>query len=157
MIPNLDFQHDRVSLEVDGHKKTVLLNEQGNLNAGSQCKSLHIQRPIGEKLGDLSVLDDHQSSFRRFFWVNNVPKYGLRGQHAHKECVETIVSISGKVDLLLIDRTGHMDFLTLGSSAIVLPPRVWIVLRFHSVTSCVLVGCSHYYEPDDYIFDFSEL
>lgn len=151
------FYENCVEVLLGEREVKIAINQAGYLNAGSRCSTSLINTYSDPKAGTLSVYERGNECFERVFWITDVPKMGLRGNHAHKECEQTLVGLSGGVDVLLIDNKRHVDCLRLGKFAIKVPPRVWVVLRFHSITSSVMVGCSHAYDPADYIYDITSL
>jgi UDP-2-acetamido-3-amino-2,3-dideoxy-glucuronate N-acetyltransferase len=94
---------------------------------------------------------------RRFFFVSDVPGREVRGEHAHKTLHEFLVCLRGSVSVMLDD--GHvrdeirLDEPTLGLHV---PPQVWRVVYKFSHDALMLSLCSHVYDPDDYIRDYSD-
>lgn len=94
---------------------------------------------------------------KRFFFISGVPEGEMRGVHAHKECEQLLICISGSV-------TVHMDLgpnnlplkfvLTRPDAAIYMPKLVWGGQSNFSSNTVLLVLASHLYDPDDYVHDY---
>jgi dTDP-4-dehydrorhamnose 3,5-epimerase-like enzyme len=93
----------------------------------------------------------------RFFVVRDVPSREVRGEHAHKTLHEFLVCLKGSFAVMLDDGFVRdevaMDSPTLGLHV---PPQVWRVVYKFSPDAVMLSLCSHVYDPDDYIRDYSE-
>ena len=93
----------------------------------------------------------------RFFVVSDVPSREIRGEHAHKTLHEFLVCLKGSFAVMLDDGVVRdevaMDSPTLGLHV---PPQVWRVVYKYSPDAVMLSLCSHVYDPDDYIRDYSE-
>lgn len=94
---------------------------------------------------------------KRFFQVFGVPSADVRGEHAHKECHQILVCISGSVKALLDDGVSRQE-VTLDSPDIFLhiPPLVWGTQYSYSQNAVLGVFASHEYDPNDYIRSYSE-
>jgi hypothetical protein len=93
----------------------------------------------------------------RYFITFGVPHEENRGEHAHRECAQFLLSAGGSCTVMVDDgaaREEHvMDRPTMG---IYIPPLVWAAEFNHSPDSRLLVFASHHYDPDDYIRDYDE-
>lgn len=95
---------------------------------------------------------------KRFFLISGVPQGEMRGVHAHRECEQLLVCISGSV-------TVHMDFgppnmpkkflLDRPDVALYMPPLVWGQQSHFSADAILLVLASHLYNAEDYIHDYA--
>lgn len=94
---------------------------------------------------------------RRFFVIRDVPVGASRGAHAHRECEQLVVVLSGSCRISLIDAQGKDD-LTLGSplDALYVPTMVWLETKDFAPGTVMLVLASHGYDPDDYIRSLRE-
>ena len=93
----------------------------------------------------------------RFFFVSKVPQGEPRGIHAHKECHQFLVCVSGSVKALVDDGKFRKE-IVLDSSNIGLhmPPLTWGAQYDYSDDAVLLVLASHTYDPDDYLHDYDE-
>jgi hypothetical protein len=93
----------------------------------------------------------------RYFITFGVPNEEGRGEHAHRECAQFLLSAGGSCKVMVDDGTSREEFLmdrpTLG---IYIPPLVWGAEYDHSTDSRLLVFASHHYDPADYIRDYGE-
>lgn len=94
---------------------------------------------------------------RRWFLVYDVPGREVRGEHAHRQCHQFLVCVSGRVNVAVDDgeKRGEvvLDDPTLG---IYVPPMVWASQFGYEEGAVLLVLASHPYESDDYIRSYDE-
>lgn len=92
----------------------------------------------------------------RVFWISRVPTGGMRGGHAHRKSDEAVVCLSGHATVRLATPTATREFhLRDGSSAVYLPPMIWIDLLDFSADAILLALASCPYSESDYFRDFS--
>ena len=105
--------------------------------------------------GMLTVFEGSSLGFevRRVFVVHGMAD-AIRGMHAHKECTQALVAISGQVSVDCETRFESARY-ELGSpiEALVLPPMTWATQTFKTSRSILLVACNRPYEEEDYIRD----
>lgn len=94
---------------------------------------------------------------KRCFWIFDVPSKNIRGEHAHKECHQFLICVSGSVKVVLDDGKNRVE-VNLDNSAIGLhiQPGVWAIQYKYSANAVLIVLASHAYDPNDYIRDYSE-
>lgn len=93
---------------------------------------------------------------RRFFLVFGVPNRESRGAHAHRECHQFLVAVSGSVNVIVSD--GFVsDEIVLDDPSIGLymPPMIWGIQYKYTAEATLLVLASHEYDPQDYIRNYS--
>lgn len=110
--------------------------------------------------GDLAVIEFAEAlPFKpeRCFWTYAIPGSQVRGEHAHRECSQFLVSAHGACRLRLDDGTSSEE-ITLGRPelGVLVPPMVWVEASGHSESSVLFVLASHAYDPEDYIRDYHE-
>ena len=94
---------------------------------------------------------------KRFFLVHDVPSREVRGQHAHRECHQFLVCVSGSCRVIADDGKRRQEFLlNRNSLGLYLPPMVWAAQFDYSADAALLVLASHAYNPRDYIRDYDE-
>lgn len=71
-----------------------------------------------------------------------------RGGHAHKECWQVFVCMSGVTHIKIED---EQLIMTAPTQAIIIPPNTMFSYSLTKDTIC-LVLCSHLYDPEDYIY-----
>jgi acetyltransferase-like isoleucine patch superfamily enzyme/dTDP-4-dehydrorhamnose 3,5-epimerase-like enzyme len=94
---------------------------------------------------------------KRCFWVFDVPSKDVRGEHAHKECHQFLICVSGNVTVMLDDGSKRVEIkLDSPSLGLHIPPGVWGVQYKYSANTVLVVLASHIYDAEDYIRDYSE-
>lgn len=121
--------------------------------------SLHKFHLVNDLRGNLSVGEfEKEIPFtpRRYFTVFGVPNKEVRGEHAHKECQQFLICVSGSCSVLVDDGKNREEY-TLDSvdKGIYLPAMTWGVQYKYSKDAVLLVFASHYYDAEDYIRDYS--
>ncbi|MEB2782126.1 FdtA/QdtA family cupin domain-containing protein [Algoriphagus sp. C2-6-M1] len=92
---------------------------------------------------------------QRCFWISGVKEGDTRGNHAHWQESQVIVSMVGKVHLEIHSALGEIHHFELNSpeQAVFIPPLNWLIARF--TLNSVLLGMSDQaFSEDDYIRDF---
>lgn len=91
----------------------------------------------------------------RVFVINDVPPLQKRGFHAHRECHQLLICVSGSLRVSVNDgSTAHDFYLDSPSHALYLPPMTWGEQSEYSKGAILLVLASHPYDAQDYISDF---
>ena len=94
---------------------------------------------------------------KRIFLVHSVPSIESRGAHAHKECHQFLICVSGSVHVIVDDGVEKFEFtLDSPSQAVYMPPMTWGTQYRYSTDAVLLVLASHAYDPNDYIRSYSE-
>lgn len=122
--------------------------------------TLHHAPTIKDLRGDLSTRELGAGlpfRPRRYFMVSGVRSREVRGEHAHRECKQLLVCLSGSVSCV-VDDGEHRQEVVLDSPdlALYLPPMVWGVQYKYSHDAVLLVLASDRYDPDDYIRDYDD-
>lgn len=94
---------------------------------------------------------------RRFFTVFGVPSKEVRGEHAHRECTQLLVCLTGSV-AVVVDDTRDREEVRLDDPGVglLIPPMVWDIQYRYSPDAVLLVLASHEYDSDDYIRDYDQ-
>jgi UDP-2-acetamido-3-amino-2,3-dideoxy-glucuronate N-acetyltransferase len=93
----------------------------------------------------------------RYFLVFNVPSMETRGEHAHRDCHQFLICVSGRCSLIADDGNNRQEFLLESpSQGVYLPPMTWGIQYKFSADATLLVFASHYYDPSDYIRNYEE-
>lgn len=94
---------------------------------------------------------------RRYFITFDVPNARIRGEHAHRTCEQFLVCVRGSCALVVDDGRQREEILldrpTLG---VHVPPMIWATEYKHSSDSTLMVFASQYYDPGDYIRNYSD-
>lgn len=119
-----------------------------------------IDMPVFKLNGGNLVIHNKPELFfdtKRIFYLYNVPKNKIRGEHAHKELQELIIAIQGSFEVELLDAMSKKKYF-LGDSkkGLHVIPGIWIRLKNFSDDAVALVLASDNYIDEDYIRDFKE-
>lgn len=142
--------------------ETKLVNESKNTptEIGSTGAFMYHLPAIKDLRGDLSVTEfgkDLPFLPRRCFWVFGVPNSEIRGEHAHKECHQFLVAVSGSVSVLLDDGQHQAEVnLNKPNLGIHIPQGIWGVQYKYSEDAVLMVLASHSYDGNDYIRNYDE-
>ena len=121
--------------------------------------SLHKFHLVNDLRGNLSVGEfEKEIPFtpKRYFTVFGVPNKEVRGEHAHKECQQFLICVSGNCSVLVDDGKNREEYILDSiDKGIYLPAMTWGVQYKYSKDAVLLVFASHYYDADDYIRDYS--
>lgn len=94
---------------------------------------------------------------KRYFLTYEVPSQTTRGEHAHRQCHQFLISVRGSCAVMVDDGTERQEFsLDHPTVGIYVPPMVWATEYKHSHDSTLMVFASHSYDAADYIRDYDE-
>ena len=94
---------------------------------------------------------------KRWFMVHNVPSKEVRGEHAHIECSQFLVCVSGSVSCVVDDGKNKAQvLLDTPSKGLLISPKVWGIQYKYSKDAVLCVFASHEYDSDDYIRNYDE-
>jgi acetyltransferase-like isoleucine patch superfamily enzyme/dTDP-4-dehydrorhamnose 3,5-epimerase-like enzyme len=121
---------------------------------------LHRLPRIADIRGSLTVGEFEKGipfPVRRYFMVFDVPSVETRGEHAHKQCHQFLVCVRGTCAVVADDGASREEFVLDGPDVgLHLPPMVWGIQYKYSADALLVVFASHFYDPADYIRDYSE-
>ena len=110
--------------------------------------------------GNLTVAEQFKNvpfGIKRVYWVYDVPGGESRGGHAHKECKEFIIAVSGSFHVTLDDGTDKKSYLLNHPyQGLLVDTGVWRTLDDFSSGAVCLVLASELYDEGDYIRDYDE-
>jgi len=96
-------------------------------------------------------------SIRRVYWVYDVPAGECRGGHAHKQCQEMIIAVSGSFSVTLDDGKAQKTYLlNRPYQGLLVETGVWRTLEEFASGSVCLVLASAPYDESDYIREYSD-
>lgn len=123
------------------------------------CSIIEIDKHQHEK-GNISVIENGKSipfEVNRVFYLYDIPGGEDRGAHAHKECHQFLVAVSGAFDIVLNDgKTKRTLTLNRPYLGLHIPPGIWAGEIGFSSGSVCLVLASHLYDAADYIRDYEQ-
>ena len=114
---------------------------------------------IEEARGTLTAADSELLPFQavRYFHIRDVPPGAVRAGHALRQGEELLSCPVGSCTVEVWSNAGHaVHRLDDPTTALHLPPWVWVECRDFSEDAILLVLCSRPYEPGDHIADFAE-
>lgn len=121
---------------------------------------LHHMPVIKDLRGTLSpgeVARDVPFAVRRYFLVYGVPSAETRGEHAHHQCAQFLLAVSGHLSVLVDDGQRREEFtLDRPNVGLLIPPMVWGVQYRYQPNTVLLVFASEHYQASDYIRDYAQ-
>jgi len=125
----------------------------------NDCKLITIDQ-IGDRRGHISVVENNKEvpfEIMRVFYLYDIPGGESRGAHAHKECHQLLVAVSGGYQVEVNDGANVRVYtLNRPNLALHIPPGIWASeINFTSGSIC-LVLASHEYDEEDYIRDYED-
>ncbi len=115
-----------------------IIDPRGNLTVAQQMKEIPFE-------------------LNRVYWTYDVPSGESRGGHAHIECQEILVAVSGSFHVTLDDgkerQTYHLNHPYQG---LYVGAGIWRELDDFSSGAVCLVLASHFFEESDYIRDYDQ-
>ncbi len=94
---------------------------------------------------------------KRAFYLYDIPGGEARGAHAHKECHQFLIAVSGAFEVVLDDGVNKRTvMLNRPFCGLHVPPGIWAAEQGFSSGSVCLVFASEGYDESDYIRDYTE-
>ena len=123
------------------------------------CSIVYLPK-ITNRAGNITpVHNDKEVPFaiKRVFYLYDIPGGESRGAHAHKECHQFLIAVSGAFEVLLDDgRTQRVMQLNRPYFGLHIPPMIWASeMNFSSGAVC-LVLASDVYRDEDYIKSYDD-
>lgn len=115
---------------------------------------------IIDRRGNLTVAEENKNvpfNIKRVYWVYDVPGGECRGGHAHKQCLEFIVAVSGSFTVTLDNGEEKKTYLLNHPyQGLLVDTAIWRTLDDFSSGAVCMVMASELFEEDDYIRDYDE-
>lgn len=123
------------------------------------CDLLYLPK-ISNRAGNITPIHSGQEvpfPINRIFYLYDIPGGESRGAHAHHECHQFLVAVSGAFEILLDDgKTKRLVQLNRPYFGLHIPPRIWASeINFSSGAICLVIA-SHAYDAADYIREYDE-
>lgn len=122
-------------------------------------KTIELTKIIDPR-GNLTVvegLNDLPFDIKRAYWVYDVPGGEHRGGHAHKQCREFIVALSGSFSVTLDDGKRRKSFLLNHPyQGLLVETGVWRTLDDFSSGAVCMVLASMPFNESDYIREYDK-
>ncbi len=114
---------------------------------------------ITDPRGNLAVIEKGTLPFeiKRIYYLYDVPSTSYRGGHAHKQCLELLIAVSGSFSVVLDNGVEqHEVVLNKPDKGLLIPTMIWRELtNFSSGAMCLVVASQEFYETD-YIRDYEQ-
>ena len=115
---------------------------------------------ITDPRGNLTIAEERKDipfDIKRVYWVYDVPSGENRGGHAHRQCSEFIVAVSGSFTVTLSNGTEQKTYLLNHPyQGLLVGTGIWRTLDDFSSGTVCLVLASERFAEDDYIRDFDQ-
>ncbi len=119
-------------------------------------KLLPVQRFPDER-GYMTIVSSEMIPFQveRVFSISS--KNVTRGNHAHKDCTQFMVCLSGSLKVFVDDGlTKSKYILTPYSEGLIIPPGIWAYQEYGTIETTINVYCDQDYSESDYIRSYKE-
>jgi len=81
----------------------------------------------------------------------------IRGNHAHRKCIQFLTCVSGGVEVLWYEGTKTFTFvLDSPRQGLLVPAGIWARQTYKQENTVLTVLCDRGYEEEDYIRDYTE-
>jgi dTDP-4-dehydrorhamnose 3,5-epimerase-like enzyme len=114
---------------------------------------------IHDPQGNLTFIEQGRHvpfDIARVYHTYDVPGGATRGGHAHRNCEELVIAISGSFEVIVDDGAARDSFrLNRPYVGLYLPPMMWRELIDFSSNAVCMVVASDYFKEEDYIRDYS--
>lgn len=112
------------------------------------------------RAGNITVVNNNDNipfEVKRIFYIYDIPGGEDRGAHAHKECHQFLIAVSGSFEIEMNDGINKRT-VTLNRPyyGLHIPPGIWAAEKGFSSGSVCLVLASHTYDEKDYIRDYQD-
>ena len=122
------------------------------------CSIIELPR-LKNRAGNITVVNNNDNipfEVKRIFYIYDIPGGEDRGAHAHKDCHQFLIAVSGSFEVEMDDGTNKRT-VTLNRPyyGLHIPPGIWAAEKGFSSGAVCLVLTSHKYDEKDYIRDYS--
>lgn len=119
--------------------------------------NIKINKTYQDNNGTLCPIDFNELPFipKHIFYTKNVPREGVRGQHAHLKCEQVLICVQGFITVTIYDGLRYTTLCLRNEHCVYVPPMVWSKQCFIDDNSILLVLSSQVYDEADYIRDIN--
>lgn len=94
---------------------------------------------------------------KRAYYIYDVPSYAKRGSHAHKNLKQVLIALSGSLEIIVDNGYAKKKYLLDNPhQGLYLGSNLWRDLVSFSPGAICLVFAAEYYDPSDYIRNYTE-
>jgi hypothetical protein len=123
------------------------------------CSIIELPR-IENRDGNISVVENLKNlpfEVKRIFYIYDIPGGEDRGAHAHRECHQFLVAVSGSFEIEMNDGINKRTIsLNRPYYGLHIPPGIWAAEKGFSSGAICLVLASHKFDEKDYIRKYDE-
>lgn len=123
------------------------------------CSIIELPR-LKNRAGNITVVNNNDNipfEVKRIFYIYDIPGGEDRGAHAHKDCHQFLVAVSGSFEVEMDDGTNKRTVtLNCPYYGLHIPPGIWAAEKGFSSGAVCLVLASHKYDEKDYIRDYHD-
>ena len=121
---------------------------------------LELQKIGEEEIGYISVAEPFMNvpfEIRRVYWIYQTPETIERGNHAHKNTLQVLICVKGKIRITLENRQKKIVEFQLDNpnQALFIPTYYWRKLNFFDDAIAICLS-SLEYDENDYMRDYNE-
>lgn len=117
-------------------------------------------RKINNRSGNITPVTSSVNipfDVKRIFYIYDIPGGEDRGAHAHKECHQFLIAVSGSFEIEMDDGINKRTIsLNRPYFGLHIPPGIWAAEKGFSSGSVCLVLASHKYQEVDYIRKYED-
>ncbi len=123
------------------------------------CSIIELPR-LKNRAGNITVVNNNDNipfEVKRVFYIYDIPGGEDRGAHAHKDCHQFLIAVSGSFEVEMDDGTNKRT-ITLNRPyyGLHISPGIWAAEKGFSSGAVCLVLASHKYDEKDYIRDYKD-
>ena len=112
------------------------------------CPLIYLQK-IGDRKGNITAVNNNKEipfDVKRVFYLYDIPGGESRGAHAHKECHQFLIAVSGSFEVLLDDgKIKKLVQLNTPNIGLHIPPGIWASeVNFSSGSVCLVLASEEY-------------
>jgi len=123
------------------------------------CSVIELYRSQN-RAGNISIIENNINlpfEVKRVFYIYDIPGGEDRGAHAHRECHQFIVAVSGSFEIEMDDgKNNRTVVLNRPYYGLHIPPGIWAAEKGFSSGAVCLVLVSHLYDAEDYIRNYKK-
>jgi len=121
------------------------------------CSIIELPR-IHHRAGNITPVSNNKEipfTIKRVFYIYDIPGGEDRGAHAHKECHQFLIAVSGSFDIELNDgKLKRTVMLNRPYTGLHIPPGIWAAEKGFSSGAICLVLTSNKFDENDYIRNY---
>ena len=120
-----------------------------------EVQALSVFSRNSSQLSSLEIIQEISWPVQRVFFITCLQEE-VRGEHAHKECIQAILCTVGHVEIACLDGQDEKIFsLKNIGELLIVPPGIWIKINFQPGSS-ITVLASEKFAESDYIRNWEE-